>query len=385
MIFGSFSDALKSAVCVLVISCPCALGLATPTAVLIGTGRGAREGVFFRNAAALEYLGRVKTVFFDKTGTVTCGRPVISDVILTNDADISAEELISLSYSVEKMSSHPLSVAVCEYAEKKSVAQVPTEGFFSVTGQGIGAVAGGKAVLVGKPEFLADNGVELPAAFTADFELREDEGKTVVAVSVDGCATGMLCISDTIREDTREAVMQLHKLGIKTVMLTGDNKRTAAAMASMAGIDEYCASLLPEDKERIVREATEAERSVKHRKNLVAMVGDGINDAPALARADVGIAMGTGTEVAIDSADVVLTGDSVSSLVRAIRLSRRTMRIIRQNLFWAMFYNSVGIPIAAGVLFPAFGIRLSPMIAAAAMSFSSVSVVCNALRLKRKK
>lgn len=206
-----------------------------------------------------------------------------------------------------------------------------------------------------------------------------------MAVSIDGKAVGMLCISDTIREDTREAISHLHKLGIRTIMLTGDNSRTAAAMAKEAGIDDYYASLLPEDKERIVREAAETEKAGRHRKELVAMVGDGINDAPALARADVGIAMGTGTEVAIDSADVVLTGDIVNSLVRAIRLSRRTMRIIRQNLFWAMFYNSIGIPVAAGVLVPALGIRLSPMIAAAAMSFSSVSVVCNALRLKRKK
>lgn len=385
MIFGSFSDALKSAVCVLVISCPCALGLATPTAVLIGTGRGAREGVFFRNAEALEYLGQVKTVFFDKTGTVTCGKPTLSDVILANDTDVSENQLVSLAYSVEKMSSHPLSAAVCAYGEKISATEVPTEGFFSVTGQGIGAIADGRRVLIGKPEFLESEGAEISAEFTSIFEAEEDKGKTVVAVSIDGKAVGMLCISDTIREDTREAISHLHKLGIRTIMLTGDNSRTAAAMAKEAGIDDYYASLLPEDKERIVREAAEAEKAGRHRKELVAMVGDGINDAPALARADVGIAMGTGTEVAIDSADVVLTGDSVNSLVRAIRLSRRTMRIIRQNLFWAMFYNSIGIPVAAGVLVPALGIRLSPMIAAAAMSFSSVSVVCNALRLKRKK
>ncbi|MBQ9162297.1 MAG: copper-translocating P-type ATPase [Clostridia bacterium] len=386
MIFsGDFSAALRSAVCVLVISCPCALGLATPTAVLIGTGRGAREGVFFRNAEALEYLGQVRTVFFDKTGTVTCGKPTLSDVIVADGAEISEGELVSVAYSVEKMSSHPLSAAVCSYAEEISAAELPTEGFFSVTGQGIGAVVDGKTVLIGKPDLLCDRGVNLNSAFTAAFEAEEDKGKTVVAVSIDGSAAGILCISDTIREDTREAIEQLHKLGVKTVMLTGDNERTAAAMSRAAGIDDYRASLLPEDKERIVREAVEVEKDGKHRKSLVAMVGDGINDAPALARADVGVAMGTGTEVAIDSADVVLTGDSVNSLVRAVRLSRRTMRIIRQNLFWAMFYNSVGIPVAAGVLFPAFGIALSPMIAAAAMSFSSVSVVCNALRLKRRK
>ena len=384
MIFsGSLSAALRSAVCVLVISCPCALGLATPTAVLIGTGRGAREGVFFRNAEALEHLGGVRTVFLDKTGTVTNGKPTVSNVISIDTEEISEGEVLRLAYSVEKMSSHPLSHAICKYAEKSSVDPVEADGFFSVTGQGIGATADGKAVLVGKPEFLAQNGVELSSAFVAAFEAEEDGGKTVVTVSCGSRAVGMICISDTLRRDTQDAVCSLHKLGIRTVMLTGDNKRTAAAVCAEAGIDEYHASLLPEDKERIVREETEKSKNTKRTKALVAMVGDGINDAPALARADVGVAMGTGTEVAIDSADVVLTGDSPAALVRAIALSRKTMRIIRQNLFWAMLYNSIGIPVAAGVLFPAFGISLSPMIAAAAMSFSSVSVVCNALRLKK--
>lgn len=384
MIFtNSFSDALRSAVCVLVISCPCALGLATPTAVLIGTGRGAREGVFFRNAAALEHLGHVKTVYFDKTGTVTCGKPRLSDVILDKNASISESRLLSLAYSVEKMSSHPLSAAVCEYAEANSAAILPARDFFSDTGKGIGAVADDLHILIGKPLFLSDQGVEISDSLLNAVKAEESNGKTVVVVGINGRAEGALCISDTLRSDTADAIKKLHAMGIKTIMLTGDNEGTAAAVSRAAGIDEYRASLLPEDKERIIRETVSS--ADQHRRSLVAMVGDGINDAPSLARADVGVAMGTGTEVAIDSADVVLTGNSVNSLVRAIKLSSRTMRIIKQNLFWALFYNSIGIPVAAGVLFPVLGIRLTPMIAAAAMSFSSVSVVCNSLRLKRKK
>jgi P-type E1-E2 ATPase len=319
----------------------------------------------------------------DKTGTVTCGKPTVSDVISVDTKEFSEEELLSLAYSVEKMSSHPLSYAICKYAEGNSVSGLEATEFFSVTGQGIGAMVDGQKILVGKPAFLSENGIEISQDFLSRLEAEEDKGKTVVAVSFGSRAVGMICISDILRLHTYDAISSLRQLGIRTVMLTGDNERTAAAVCAEAGIEEYHASLLPEDKERIVREATEKSNSSKQARNLVAMVGDGINDAPALARADVGVAMGTGTEVAIDSADVVLTSDKPIALVRAIVLSRKTMRIIRQNLFWAMLYNSIGIPIAAGILYPALGITLSPMIAAAAMSFSSVSVVCNALRLKK--
>lgn len=383
------SNALQSAVCVLVISCPCSLGLATPTAILVGTGRGARDGVFFRNAEALEYLGQVRTVFLDKTGTVTEGHPTVTD-LWAESGDTA--ELVALAFAVERQSAHPLSEAICDYAGRVnglSVYEILPETFFSEVGGGIGGLVETpetrrKLILVGKPDFLAHQGVELSSAFLERFEAEEDKGRTVVAVAADGVALGWISMEDRVKEDSREAIATLHELGIETVMLTGDNPRTAAAVCREAGIDRFHASLRPEDKERLIREAQQAEVNTKKKKAaLTAMVGDGINDAPALCRAHVGVAIGTGTEVAVDSADLVLTGSSLSALPVAVKLSCRTMRIIRQNLFWALIYNAIGIPVAAGVLYPIWGIQLSPMIASFAMSLSSVSVVSNALRLRK--
>lgn len=368
---GQFDQAFRCAVSVLVISCPCALGLATPTAIMVGTGRGAGEGVLIKSGETLEALHAVEYVIFDKTGTMTKGKPTVSYVqSFAADQDM----LISYAYAAESMSAHPLSLAICEYAKQKGVVLLPMENYFSVTGRGIGAYADQKKVLVGKPDFLEEHGVIVTKEQTDAFRACQESGMTAVAVSLDHEVLGIIGISDPIREESVRTVKALQNMGITCVMLTGDNPVTAQAIASRAGIAHYHASLLPQDKERMVAEYCA--------KGVTAMVGDGINDAPALARADVGIAVGTGTEIAIDSADSVLSKNSLFGVVQAIRLSRETVRIIKQNLFWALIYNSICIPLAAGVLAPV-GIMLNPMIASVAMSFSSVSVVLNSLRLKR--
>lgn len=369
---GDINAALRSAISVLVISCPCALGLATPTAIMVGTGRGAREGVLIKSGEALEALQGVQYVLMDKTGTLTEGKPQVSYVQAFEGFD--EQELIRYAYAAESLSAHPLSVAVCSYAEQNGIALLPAKDAVSVIGHGIGACVNGKNVLVGKPQYLKNSGVDVQKMQMDAFENCQKRGFTAVLVSVEAKTAGIIGISDPIRKESAQTIAALADMGIVCVMLTGDNPVTANAIAAEAGISDVHASLLPEDKERIMREYMQ--------KGTVAMVGDGINDAPALARADVGIAIGSGTEVAIDSADVVLSKSSLWGVVQAIRLSRETVRIIRQNLFWALIYNSICIPLAAGVLAPV-GIVLNPMIASVAMSFSSVSVVLNSLRLKK--
>ena len=365
-------QAFRCAVSVLVISCPCALGLATPTAIMVGTGRGAGEGVLIKNGETLEALHAVEYVLMDKTGTLTKGKPAVSHVQSFDGADET--EMIAYAYAAESFSAHPLSAAVCSYAEQNGVHLLQVSDHFSHVGHGIGAVVNGKRILVGKPQFLIDRGVAFDHTHAQIFEDCQARGMTVVAVSADDQALGIIGISDPIREESAKTVEALANMGITCVMLTGDNPTTAKAIANQAGIQTVHASLLPDDKEKIIREYCE--------KGITAMVGDGINDAPALARANVGIAIGSGTEIAIDSADAVLSKNSLYCVVQAIRLSRETVKIIKQNLFWALIYNSICIPLAAGVLAPV-GIVLNPMIASVAMSFSSVSVVLNSLRLKK--
>ncbi len=370
------SLALDCAVSVLVISCPCALGLATPTAVMVGTGRGASMGILIKSAEALENLHSVKFFMTDKTGTLTEGKPSVTDICLF---DSSNEELLSAAYTAEAMSTHPLAVAVCSYAQENDIKKLEASEFDAVTGMGITVKIGAEQCFVGRPEFLEQNGIEpsLVASASEILTKLEGEGKTAICISLAKRLLGVIGIADKIREDSVEAISELKRMGITPVMLTGDNERTAKAVAEQCGINEVYSRLLPTDKERII-----AEYSAKGR---CAMVGDGINDAPALARADIGVAIGAGTDVAIDCADVVLSKNSLCDAVSAISLSSATIGTIKQNLFWALFYNAVCIPIAAGVLYMPFGISLSPMIASAAMSLSSVFVVLNSLRLRYKK
>lgn len=368
---GDMNEALRCAISVLVISCPCALGLATPTAIMVGTGRGAGEGVLIKSGETLEALHAVEYVIFDKTGTLTEGKPTVSHVQSFTENE---QLLISCAYAAESMSAHPLSLAICEYARQKKIALPDVRNYFSAVGQGIGADVDAGRILVGKPDFLQQNGILMTEKQQTDYQSCQASGMTAVAVSLGSDVLGILGISDPIRKQSVQTVKALENMGITAVMLTGDNPVTAKAIADQAGILHCHASLLPDDKERMVGEYCA--------KGVTAMVGDGINDAPALSRANVGIAIGSGTEVAIDSADAVLSQNSIFGVVQAIRLSRETVKIIKQNLFWALIYNSICIPLAAGVLAPV-GIVLNPMIASVAMSFSSVSVVLNSLRLRK--
>ena len=360
---GQIDKAFQCAVSVLVISCPCALGLATPTAIMVGTGRGAAEGVLIKSGEALETLQSVEFVLMDKTGTLTEGKPAVMHVQGFGAYD--EQTILAHAYAAESLSAHPLSAAVCSYAEQNGVTLLQATEYDAVIGQGICATVNAQRVLVGKLQFLQESGVTVTQEQADAFHDCQQKGMTTVAVSLGSEMIGLIGISDPIRPESAKTVAALADMGITCVMLTGDNPVTAAAIAAQAGIVQVQASLLPEDKERMIREYCA--------KGTCAMVGDGINDAPALARADVGIAIGSGTEVAIDSADVVLSGSSIWGVVQAVRLSRETVRIIRQNLFWALFYNSICIPLAAGVLAPV-GIVLNPMIASVAMSISSVSV-----------
>lgn len=370
------AKALDCAVSVLVISCPCALGLATPTAVMVGTGRGASHGILIKSAEALENLHSVKYFLTDKTGTLTEGKPTVTDVI---PLEATENELLAAAYSAEALSTHPLAAAVCKEAENRGIERMGAEGFENVTGMGIKGTVNGKPCLVGKPEFLEENGVAHEAVDKARKEMSalEADGKTAVCVAFDGKVYGVIGIADRIRDDSAKAVADLKKRGIVPIMLTGDNERTANAVAAECGIERVYSRLLPDGKEAVIAELSGQGRT--------AMAGDGINDAPALARADIGIAIGAGTDVAIDCADVVLSKNSLSDAVTAIKLSDATVKTIKQNLFWALIYNTVCIPIAAGVLYPIAGITLSPMIASAAMSVSSIFVVLNSLRLNYKK
>jgi len=366
------AHALVNAVAVLIIACPCALGLATPMSIMVGTGKGASLGVLIKNAEALEVLERVDTLVVDKTGTLTQGRPAL--VSVEAEAGVGEDALLRLAAGLERASEHPLATAIVAGAEERGLALADAEDFESVTGQGVSGLVEGRVVVIGTQGYLAgldiDIGTLEPAA-----ESRRDQGETVVFVAVDGRAAGLLGVADPIKDGTPEAIRELRAAGLAVVMLTGDSQTTAAAVARRLGIDRFEAEVLPARKAELVARL-QAERQ------RVAMAGDGINDAPALARADVGIAMGSGTDVAMESAGVTLIKGDLRGILRARRLSHAVMRNIRQNLFFAFVYNGLGVPVAAGVLYPFFGLLLSPMIAAAAMSFSSVSVIGNALRMR---
>ncbi len=367
------AHALINAVAVLIIACPCALGLATPMSIMVATGKGATVGVLFKNAEAIEHMRKVDTLVVDKTGTLTEGKPRLVTVEPAGGMD--ADRLVRLAASLERASEHPLAAAIVAGAESRGVEPAPVESFESVTGKGVRGRVDGAEVVLGTRKLLDEIGVD-PGPLGERAEALRAEGQTVMFLAVDGRAAGLLGVTDPIKETTPEAIRQLHDDGIRIVMLTGDSRTTALAVGRSLGLDEVVAEVLPQDKAGVVKRYQEEGR-------FVAMAGDGINDAPALAQAQVGIAMGTGTDVAMESAGVTLVKGDLRGIVRARVLSRATMRNIKQNLFWAFAYNSLGVPIAAGVLYPFFGILLSPIIAAAAMSFSSVSVVGNALRLRR--
>ena len=365
--------AIVNAVAVLIIACPCALGLATPMSVMVAAGKGATAGVLFRNAAAIEVMRKVDTLVVDKTGTLTVGRPALASVVATNGFD--ENEMLRLAASVERASEHPLAAAVVAGAEQRGLDVPKAQHFESVTGKGVYGAAEGHRIALGNRAMLEEVRVHVGDLVSFAESLRAS-GQTVVFVMIDGRPAGFLGVADPVKETTAEAIKALHEEGLRIVMLSGDSKTTADAVAKKLGIDEVLAEVLPEQK-------AEAIQRLQKEGRIVAMAGDGINDAPALAQADVGIAMGTGTDVAMESADVTLVKGDLRGIVRARRLSSATMRNIRQNLFFAFIYNALGVPIAAGVLYPVFGVLLSPMIAAAAMSFSSVSVIVNALKLRK--
>ncbi len=371
----SLSYALVSAVAVLIIACPCALGLATPMSIMTATGRGAQAGVLIRNAEALERFEKVDTLIVDKTGTLTEGAPKL--VAVLPEAGHDETQVLRLAASLERGSEHPLAEAIVRGAEERGVEMSDAQDFEAVTGKGVKGTVDGKAVALGNLAMITDLGLE-PGDLTATANARRDEGETVMFVVLGDELAGLVSVTDPVKETTPAAIDALHELGFRVIMATGDNARTARAIGARLGIDEIKADVLPEDKARIIRELQEAGRSV-------AMAGDGVNDAPALAQADVGIAMGTGADVAIESASITLVKGDLDGIVRARRLARATMRNIRQNLFFALIYNASGVPVAAGVLFPVFGILISPMFAAFAMSASSVSVVLNSLRLRGAK
>jgi P-type Cu+ transporter len=369
----SLTSALVSAVAVLIIACPCALGLATPLSIMVGTGKGALQGILIRSAEALETAHKLTTIVLDKTGTITAGKPVLTEVAAL--AGFDERTLLRLVGSAERSSEHPLGTAIIAGATERGIQLTDPGRFDSVTGKGITATVDGRAVLVGNRRLLVDAGVD-PGPLEESAQRLSEVGATAMLVSVDGQAAGVIAVADIIKPDSVAAVAELRALGVDTVMITGDDRRAAAAVARQVGIDRVLAEVLPEHKAREVRRLQDEGR-------IVGMVGDGINDAPALAQADVGFAIGTGTDVAIEASDITLVSGSLAGVVTAIRLSRATMRNIRQNLVLAFVYNIVGIPVAAGVLFPFLGIRLNPMIAAAAMALSSLSVVSNANRLRR--
>jgi Cu+-exporting ATPase len=365
--------ALVNAVSVLIIACPCALGLATPMSIMVGVGRAAQTGILVKNAQAIEVTEKVTHLVTDKTGTLTAGKPEVVSRFVANN--ITDSELLQIAASAESQSEHPLARAIVESAKQEKIELRDVIDFQSVTGGGVSGKVEGKAILVGKEKFLADSNVRFPEELTKEARRLQEKAETTVWLAVNGDAAGVLGIADPIKPTTREAVRELHAMDLKIIMCTGDNQRTAESVAHELGIDEFKAEVMPDEKIEIVKD-------LKSKGAIVAMAGDGINDAPALAAADVGIAMGTGTDVAIESAGITLVKGDLMGIVKAIHVSRAVMRNIRQNLFFAFIYNALGVPIAAGVLYPFFGLLLSPMIAGAAMSFSSVSVIANALRLR---
>ena len=370
MVGQVFGFALSRAISVLVISCPCALGLATPVAIMVGNGLGARNGVLFKSAAALEQTGKVAVVALDKTGTITTGQPEVTDLLPAEG--VSEEELLRIAVALEQKSEHPLARAILAYAEEKHLSEPAAEEFQAVVGNGLSGVRNGKQLFAGNLKFV--NGkAEIPASLRQQAERLAGQGKTPLFFIRDQKFCGVIAVADVIKEDSPEAIRQLRRMGIQVVMLTGDHERTAEAIGAQAGVDAVIAGVLPEGKENVIRRLSE--------KGRVAMVGDGINDAPALTRADIGIAIGAGTDVALDAADVVLVKSSLMDVAAAIRLSRRVLRNIHENLFWAFIYNVIGIPLAAGAWYYLLGWELNPMFGAAAMSLSSFCVVMNALRL----
>jgi Cu+-exporting ATPase len=367
-----FAHALINTVAVLIIACPCALGLATPMSIMVGTGRGALAGVLIKNAEALEVLEKVDTLVVDKTGTLTEGKPRLASVNPLPGQNES--DLLRLAASLERGSEHPLAAAIVTGAQERGLHLSEVKNFQSVTGEGVTGTADGREVALGNRRLFERLEINL-ANLPEQAETLRHEGQTVVFVAIDKKPAGLLSVADPIKQSTPEAIRMLHESGMRIVMLTGDSRSTAEAVARRLGIDEVEAEVLPERKGEVVKQ-------LQAKGRIVAMAGDGINDAPALAQAQVGIAMGTGTDVAMESAGVTLVKGDLRGMARARKLSRGTMRNIRQNLFFALIYNTIGVPVAAGVLYPVFGLLLSPMIAAAAMTFSSVSVISNALRLR---
>ena len=365
--------AVINAVAVLIIACPCALGLATPMSIMVGTGKGALMGVLIKNAEALEVMCKVDTLVVDKTGTLTEGKPRLVSIVVVNGFE--EQYILLLSASLERASEHPLAEAIVRGAQDREVDLLPTDGFESVTGKGVTGKVDGRVVALGNLKLLESLSID-SGDLPRQAETARAEGQTVMLLAIDGQAAGLIGVADPIKDSTPQAIADLHQEGLRVVMLTGDSRTTALAVARKLDIDQVEAEVLPDEKAQIVKKLQAEGR-------IVAMAGDGINDAPALAQAHVGIAMGTGTDVAMESAGVTLVKGDLSGIVRARRLSRSVMRNIRQNLFFAFFYNSLGVPVAAGVLYPLFGLLLSPMIAAAAMSFSSVSVISNSLRLRK--
>jgi Cu+-exporting ATPase len=361
-------------VAVLIIACPCAMGLAVPTAVMVATGKGAELGVLIKGGEALQQAGRITTMVLDKTGTVTEGQPTVTDLVPTGAWADRGDELLRLVASLEGSSEHPLADAVVRHARERGLALATAEGFEAVSGRGAQGVVDGVGLAIGNEAFMRDWAVD-PSPLVERATRLAAEGKTPMYVNVDGALAGLVAVADPIKATSRDAIARFHAMGLEVVMLTGDNQRTAEAIAREAGIDRVVAGVLPDGKVAEVKRLQEQGR-------IVAMVGDGINDGPAIAQADVGIGIGTGTDIAVEAADVVLMRGDLRSAAQAIALSRRTMRTMKQNLFWAFVYNVVGIPVAAGLLYPAFGLLLSPILASAAMAFSSVSVVTNSLRLR---
>ncbi|MBI5035654.1 MAG: copper-translocating P-type ATPase [Chloroflexi bacterium] len=378
MIFGSapvFSNAFVNFVAVLIIACPCALGLATPTAIMVGTGKGAENGVLIRSGGALETAHKVTAIILDKTGTLTRGAPAVTDTVVSGQwSVVSKDEFLRLVASAEKNSEHPLGQAIVKHAQESGLTLTEPSEFGAVAGHGLRARVDGHDVLIGNSKLFVDSHIVLDGLESQASKL-SDEGKTAIFAAIDGAPAGLIAVADTLKPNSKAAVAELKKLGVQVYMLTGDNPRTAAAIAKQVSIDHYFAEVLPHQKADKVKE-------LQAKGEIVAMVGDGINDAPALAQANIGIAIGTGTDVAIQAAEITLMSGDLRGVVTAIALSKQTIRTIKGNLFWAFFYNVLGIPVAAGVLYPFFGILLNPMIAAAAMAFSSVFVVTNSLRLR---
>jgi P-type Cu+ transporter len=366
--------AFTAAVAVLIIACPCAMGLAVPTAVMVATGKGAELGVLIKGGEALQRAGDVHTIVLDKTGTVTEGRPTVTDVVIAPASNRKPDDVLRLVASLETMSEHPLADAIVRHARDMKLALVTPADFQSATGRGATGTVSGAALAVGNAALMSELSI-VATSLADEVERLAADGKTPMYVAIDGALAAVVAVADPIKDTSREAIRRFHDLGLEVVMLTGDNRRTADAIARHAGIDRVVAEVLPDGK---VAEIARLQAEGK----VVAMVGDGVNDAPALAKADVGMAIGTGTDIAVEAGDVVLMRGDLRAAAHAITLSRRTMRTMKQNLFWAFIYNVIGIPVAAGVLYPAFGLLLSPILASAAMAFSSVSVVTNSLRLR---